>query len=68
MRTTLQIDDATLANLMLHTGAKSKSEAIRKAIVEYLHQQKKKEVIALRGKVDIEDNWEALRQADSKEL
>jgi Arc/MetJ family transcription regulator len=60
MRTTLQIDDATLANLMLHTGAKSKAEAIRKAIAEYLHQQKKKEVIALRGKVDIEDNLEAL--------
>lgn len=67
MRTSLNIDDTMLHEVMKETGKKNRSEAIRLALDTYLKQQKKNKILALRGKVDIEDNWQQLRKLEMSE-
>ncbi|HFE39061.1 MAG TPA: hypothetical protein ENK06_11695 [Gammaproteobacteria bacterium] len=64
MRTSLNIDDDVLFEVMKSTGKKNRSEAIRIALSSYLKQQRKNKILALRGKVDLEDNWQKLRELD----
>ncbi len=65
MQTTVTIDDQQLKNLMLYTHTNNESEAIYKAVQAYLQQAKQRQdLLALRGQVDIEDNWQALRELD----
>jgi hypothetical protein len=61
MRTTLTIDDSQVENLMQITGQKSAVSAIRQALDDYLRESRRKQVLALRGKVQIADNWRELR-------
>lgn len=64
MRTTLTIDDSQVKDLMKFTGQSSAVTAIRQALDEYLRQSRKKKVLALRGQVQIADNWRELRALD----
>lgn len=61
MRTTLTIDDSQIQDLMQITGQDSALGAIRQALGDYLLQARKKKVLALRGQVQIADNWRELR-------
>ena len=64
MQTTVTVDDQQLKSLMFYTHATNESEAIYKAIQTYLQQAKRQQdLLALRGQVDIEDNWQALRES-----
>ena len=65
MRTTLTIDDAVISQVMQTTGQANPLDAIREALKSYLQQEKLKQVIAMRGKLDLQDNWRALRQLDT---
>ena len=61
MRTTVTIDDNQVKDLMQITGQSSAITAIRQALDDYLRQSRKKKVLALRGQVQIADNWRELR-------
>ena len=61
MRTTLTIDDMQAEDLMQATGQTSAVAAIRQALEDYLRQARKTKVLALRGKVQVADNWRHLR-------
>lgn len=61
MRTTLTIDDSIFQQLMQFSGKANAVEAVRLAIDAYLRQARKEKALALRGKVDIQDDWRALR-------
>lgn len=65
MRTTLSIDDQVMQSVMQETGRSNPLEAVREALHSYLQAQKLKKVIALRGKVQITDNWRKLRALDT---
>jgi metal-responsive CopG/Arc/MetJ family transcriptional regulator len=67
MRTSLNIDDTMLFEVMQETGKNNRSEAIRIALAAFLKQQRKNKILALRGKVDIEDNWQQLRELEKAE-
>lgn len=67
MRTTLNIDEDLLGEVMNVTGQKNRSEAIRIALADYLKEQRKNKLLALRGTVNIEDNWEELRELERVE-
>ncbi|MEK6589896.1 MAG: type II toxin-antitoxin system VapB family antitoxin [Nitrospinota bacterium] len=58
MRATLNIPDELISEVQKLSGEKSKTKAIIIAIQEYIKQKKIKELIALRGKVQIDYNWE----------
>ena len=68
MRTTLTIDDAVISQVLQTTGRSNPLDAIRDALQSYLQQEKLKKVIAMRGKLDLNDNWQALRQLDTLHL
>ena len=65
MRTTLTIDDAVISQVVQTTGRSNPLDAIREALQSYLRQEKLKQVIAMRGKLDLADNWRELRQLDT---
>ena len=68
MRTTLNIDDDIMNKVMSYTGKKNRSEAVRVVLSSYINDQKKKKILALRGQVDIEDDWKKLRELDTSPL
>ena len=67
MKTTIDIPDATLADAMRFTGAKTKREAVLRALDEYNRQQKVKQVIGSFGTWDIATNDE-IEAADVSEI
>ena len=67
MRTTLHVDDSLFDDLMRMTQAKTKTEAVRVALNEYLRLKRKQQLLALRGQLDIADNWRDLRKLEIEE-
>lgn len=67
MRTTLNIDDYLFQDLLNVTKAKTKTEAVRMALTEYLRMKRKETVLAMRGKINIKDDWQKLRQREIAE-
>ncbi|MCI5167288.1 MAG: type II toxin-antitoxin system VapB family antitoxin [Candidatus Electrothrix sp. GM3_4] len=63
MRTTLNIDDCLFQDVLSITKAKSKTEAVRIALTEYLRMKRKEKILAMRGKMDIRGS-ETLRQEE----
>ena len=68
MRTTLTIDDSQLKNVIHYTQQTNPAQAMRSAIDAFVEQAQIRELLALRGKVQIEDNWQALRHLDTLPL
>ena len=61
MRTTLNIDDNLFTILMNLTRAKTKTEAVRSALVDYIKLKKKENLLDSRGQLSIENVSEKLR-------
>jgi len=61
MRTTLNVDDDVFRELMAITRAKTKTEAVRVALTEYVRLKRKTNLLALRGNLEIADDWRELR-------
>jgi Arc/MetJ family transcription regulator len=61
MRTTLNVDDDVFRELMAITRAKTKTEAVRVALTEYVRLKRKTNLLALRGRLEIADDWRELR-------
>jgi hypothetical protein len=68
MRATLNIPDDLLSEVQKITGEKSKTKAITTAMSEYVRQRKIRELIALRGKIQIEDLTEELKNLEIEEM
>ena len=64
MKTTISLDSAVLEQLLTYTQAKTTKESIAKAIDEYIRVKQRQELLNCRGAVDIEDNWQQLRDLD----
>lgn len=67
MRTTLNVDEQLFDELLEATQARTKTEAVHRALTEYLRLWRKQRLLALRGQVDIADNWQELRALESVE-
>lgn len=68
MRTTINIDEEKSKELMRLTSAPSMSKAIQTALSEYIDMKRKRQLLAMRGKLDIADNWQELRQQELGEM
>lgn len=66
MRTTINIDDGIFAELMRTTGARTKTEAVRLALEEFVRLKAKEELLALKGKVEVDDVRDDLHLADRR--
>jgi len=68
MRATLNIPDDLLSEVQKITGEKSKTKAITIAMKEYVRQKRIKELLALRGKIQIEDVTHELEKLEMEEM
>lgn len=68
MRATLNIPDDLISQVQNISGEKSKTKAIIVAMQEYIRQKKIKQLLALRGKIQIEDVTEKLEKLELKEM
>jgi Arc/MetJ family transcription regulator len=68
MRTTIHIEDGLFTDLMRLTQATTKTQAVRDALKEFIRLRRKEELLALQGRLEIEDNWRQLRESELAEV
>ena len=66
MRTTVDIEEGLLEELVKLTGEKSKNKALNKAIEEYVRGRRIEELRAMLGTIDLVDNWYELRHMEPR--
>jgi len=68
MRATLNIPDELISEVQKLSGEKSKTKAIIIAMKEFVRQKKIKELLELRGKIQIEDVTKELDKLELEEM
>jgi hypothetical protein len=68
LRATLNIPDNLLSEVQKISGEKSKTKAIIIAMKEFIRQKKIKELIALSGKIQIEDVSAEMEELEIREM
>lgn len=66
MRATLNIPDELIEEVQRLSGQKSKTGAIVTVMEEYVRRRKMEELLALRGKISIDYDWEREEELESK--
>ena len=66
MRATLNIPDDILSEVQKISGEKSKTKAIVIAMKEFIREKKIRDLIALRGKIQIDYDWEKEEELEMK--
>ena len=67
MRTTLDLDESLVKELMAVTGAKTKTEAIHLAIRELVRWRKLERLKGLSGKIRLDLDWRELEERELKD-
>ncbi len=67
MRTTINLKEELITDLMKRTKSRTKTHAIETAIKEYLQKKAIEDLIALSGKVDIAPDWGKEEEAELDE-
>jgi len=65
MRTTLDIEPALLDKVVRATGEKTKSNAVNRALEEYLRRLAYEELRAIAGTMDFDHEWDVWRRTMS---
>lgn len=68
MRTTVTIPDEVLKDLMSLTEASTRTEAVNRAVAEWVRLRKIQELRSLRGTLSFDGSVEEIRRADVEEL
>jgi len=67
MRTTVTVEDGVMEKLMKYTRSKTRTEAVNRALADWVQHLKIEKLRSLRGKLYMEDNWEKLRSMEIQE-
>jgi len=67
MRTTITVEDGVIEKLMKYTHSKTRTEAVNRALADWVQHLKIEKLRALKGKLYMEDNWEELRSMEIQE-
>jgi Arc/MetJ family transcription regulator len=68
MRTTINVDDTVFEDLMHFTQARTRTRAVNQALTEWVRQQRIERLRALRGRLHIDTDLDALRQREVTEM
>ena len=68
MRTTLNIKDDVIKQVLKLTGAKNKSHAVNEVLEAYVREKQMQKLLDLRGRLHLEDNWARLREMELDEI
>lgn len=66
MRATLNIPDELIDEVQRLSGEKTKTQAIVTVMEDYVRRRKMEDLLALRGKISIEYDWEREEEAELK--
>ena len=66
MRATLNIPDELIDAVQKLSGEKTKTQAIVTVMEDYVRRKKMEDLLALRGKIAIEYDWEREEEAELK--
>jgi hypothetical protein len=66
MRATLNIPDELIDEVQRISGEKTKTQAIVTVMEEYVRRKKMEDLLALRGRISIEYDWEREEAAEMK--
>ncbi len=61
MRTTLDIPEGLIEEVMRITGTHTKSQAVRMALEDMIQRAKRKQLLTFKGKLDLEVDLDVLR-------
>lgn len=61
IHTTITMDDNLMTQLMRNNGESSPAKALRQTVPDGITQTRIKKLLALRGQVALDDNWQELR-------
>ena len=65
MRTTLEIDEVLLDEVIEAMGEKSKSKAVNRALLDYIRTERLKRLLQLEGRLDLDlDDWYEFRHSE----
>jgi Arc/MetJ family transcription regulator len=68
LRTTIDLQDNVINEVYAFFNTKTKTEAVNRALLDWVRMKRKQALLDLRGKVDIEDFTEILKQQEIGEL
>ncbi len=68
MRTTLNLDDDVMRDLLRATHAETKTQAVTEAVKDYVRRKQLDALKALRGKLHLTHAWRRLEQAEIRAL
>jgi metal-responsive CopG/Arc/MetJ family transcriptional regulator len=66
MRATLNIPDELIDEVQRLSGEKSKTQAIVTVMEDYVRRKKMEDLLALRGRISIDYDWEREEEAELK--
>lgn len=68
MRTTLNIDEELLRQVMTLTGERSKAKAINLALSDYVQNRRIQELLEMPGKISLVDNLKELEEIEVRDF
>ena len=67
MRTTINIKDEVIKQVVEYTGAKNMSQAVNEVLETFIREKRKQKLFELKGKLKLDDNWQKLREMEVDE-
>jgi Arc/MetJ family transcription regulator len=67
MRTTINIKDEVIKQVIEYTGAKNMSQAVNEVLETFVREKRKQKLFDLKGKLQLEENWQKLREMEIDE-
>lgn len=67
MRTTLNMKDEIIDKVMLLTGAKNRSQAVNEALEHFIKEKRIKNLLELKGKLHLQEDWKEIRERELDE-
>ncbi len=67
MRTTINIDDAVYERIRGLVEGSTKTEIINRALAEFVRLKAKDELLGLRGRLQLDEDWQRLREGDERD-
>jgi len=67
MRTTINIQDTLMEELLTRSKAETKTQAVHVAITDYLKRKAAEDLIALSGRIQIDSDWEMEEERELNE-
>ncbi|MCG8334425.1 MAG: type II toxin-antitoxin system VapB family antitoxin [Proteobacteria bacterium] len=67
MRTTLNLNEEVINQVMQYTGIKNKSKAVNMVLETFVRERKRQNILKMKGKLNLDDNWKQLREMELDE-